>query len=105
VKFIHFLPNLGIATSQPVYDEEGNLLGVLATELALSQLGDSRANVQIGKSGQSFIIEHSGEMAASSIKEPPFIVSPDRVACAQSRSVRAIARVRNDCKLLKAGYH
>jgi len=41
-----FFAELGIAASQPVYDEEGNLLRVLVTELALLQLGDSRANVQ-----------------------------------------------------------
>ncbi|MGK7902569.1 MAG: ATP-binding protein [Hormoscilla sp.] len=69
---------LGIAASQPVYDRKGNLLGVLATELVLSQLGDFLASLQIGNNGHLFIIEPSGEIVASSTREPPFILNPDR---------------------------
>jgi len=80
---------LGIAASQPVYDEKGNLLGVLATELVLSQLGDFLASLQIGKSGHIFIIEPSGEIVASSTKEPPFIINADRTGAKRLQADRS----------------
>lgn len=80
---------LGIAASQPVYDREGNLLGVLATELVLSQLGDFLASLQIGKSGQSFIIERSGEIVASSTNEPPFTINADRTGAKRLQAAQS----------------
>lgn len=86
---------LGIAASQPVYDQKGNLLGVLATELVLSQLGDFLASLQIGNNGHIFIIEPSGEIVASSTKEPPFIINPDRTGAKRLQAAQStIALIR-----------
>ncbi|MBN1877203.1 MAG: response regulator [Anaerolineae bacterium] len=68
--------DMAIAASQPVYDAQGTLLGVCATDIFLSHLQAYLKNIQIGKTGQSFIIERSGLLIASSTDEAPF-TDPD----------------------------
>lgn len=69
--------NLGITSSQPVYDSTGNLIGVLGTELLDNQTRDFLQSLKIGKSGKTFIMERSGLIVASSTSEKPFLVSKD----------------------------
>ena len=67
-------PSLGITPVAPIYDESGKLEGVLATDLTLLQIGQFLQELKFSKSGQVIIIEHSGELvASSSIIEEPFI--------------------------------
>jgi PAS domain S-box-containing protein len=66
-------PILGITASVPIYGESGNLRGVLAIDLTLSQIGDFLRQLQISKTGQAFILEQSGEIVATSTSENPFI--------------------------------
>ncbi|MBE9040866.1 response regulator [Oscillatoriales cyanobacterium LEGE 11467] len=56
----------------PVYSPEGDFLGVLGVELSLSQISDFLGQIEIGSSGEAFIIERSGELIASSVLESPF---------------------------------
>lgn len=78
VFFIYARKNLGIAASLPVYDEQHTLLGVLTTQLVVSQiedfLKDLIKNLKIGHSGQTFIMEPSGLLVASSTPEKPFTI-------------------------------
>ena len=60
---------LGTTAVQPVYDNKGNFLGVLGTDIVLSQLSDFLSGLKIGKSGIVYIIEDSGLLVASSTKE------------------------------------
>ncbi|MFB8793943.1 MAG: ATP-binding protein [Microcoleus sp.] len=66
-------PSLGISASQPVYDKNGTFRGVVSTDLFLSKIGDFLQSLKIGRSGKTFIIEHSGLLVASSTAEKPFI--------------------------------
>ena len=67
-------PTLAITLGEPRYDQEGNLLGILATDLTLAQISDFLRSLSIGKTGQTFIFERSGRMiATSSEQEEPFI--------------------------------
>ncbi len=66
-------PILGITASVPIYGESGNLRGVLAIDLTLSQIGEFLRQLQISKTGQAFILEQSGEIVATSTSENPFI--------------------------------
>lgn len=60
-----------ITASEPVYDSQGKLLGVCATQVMLSDsLRKFLASLSIGKTGQAFVIERSGLMISSSTKEP-----------------------------------
>jgi signal transduction histidine kinase len=68
---------LGIPAVQPVYDQSNKLVGVFGTELALSQISDFLDTLNLGKTGQTFIIERSGLMVASSSREQPFRPNTD----------------------------
>jgi two-component system sensor histidine kinase ChiS len=68
-------PKLAISASQPIYNKNGVLDGVIASDLVVSQVSDFLRTLKIGKRGQTFIIERSGMLVASSTPEPPFIIN------------------------------
>lgn len=70
---------LYIAASKPLYTQTGDLQGVWMTSLNLVMFGDFLSQLKIGKTGQSFILERSGEMIATSTGEKPFQYYPDKV--------------------------
>ncbi|MDF0551947.1 cache domain-containing protein, partial [Kamptonema sp. UHCC 0994] len=70
---------LYIAASKPIYTQTGDLQGVWMTSLNLVMFGDFLSKLKIGKTGQSFILERSGEMIATSTGEKPFQYYPDKV--------------------------
>ncbi|MGJ3251720.1 MAG: PAS domain S-box protein [Elainellaceae cyanobacterium] len=63
---------LAISANQPIYDENGTLLGVASADLTLSQISEFLRDLKIGKTGQTFIIERSGLLIATSTAEKPF---------------------------------
>ncbi len=80
-------PTLLISASLPIYNSQGELLGVNSTLTHLSEIGDLLQNIKVGKSGQIFIIERSGLLVASSTKEEAFRLQngkPIRLAASQS---------------------
>lgn len=81
--------DMAISASYPVYDNQRQLLGVASVDLFLSQLSDFLRSLEIGKTGQSFIMEQSGLLLASSTTETPFITPtgqtvPQRIRADQS---------------------
>ncbi len=88
--FPHFFdPTLLLATSQPFYDASGRLQGVLFVNLRLSLVGEFLRSLQIGTTGQAFIIERSGALVATSTAEQPFQKLNDkteRLAAIHSRN-------------------
>lgn len=83
--------DLAVAASRPVYDEQQKLLGVVSVDIFLSHLSDFLKSLTIGKTGQSFIIERSGLLIASSADEKPFTApdeqqTPQRLQVSQSTS-------------------
>ena len=70
---------LYIAAGKPIYTKTGDLQGVWMTSLNLVMFGDFLSKLKIGKTGQSFILERSGEMIATSTKEKPFQNYPEKV--------------------------
>ncbi|MEG4070522.1 PAS domain S-box protein [Microcoleus sp. Pol11C2] len=90
-------PKLAITAAQPVYGEDGKLIGILGSDLALSKLNQFLETLKIGRSGQTFIVERSGQLVATSTLEPPFIVSngvPKRIVATSSKNllIRSTAR-------------
>jgi signal transduction histidine kinase len=76
-----------IGASQPIYNSQGQLLGVNTSQTHLSQIEDLLRNIKIGKSGQVLILEQSGLLVASSTSEEPFRLEngkPTRLQAAQS---------------------
>jgi len=60
---------MAISASYPVYNPKKELLGVVAVDLFLSHLNDFLARLNLGQNGQSFIMEPSGFLIASSTGE------------------------------------
>lgn len=67
---------LGIGMSAPLYDGQGQLLGVAAADMALSQLSDSLSELMAGTGGVAFICETNGELLATSSTEPTYHLRP-----------------------------
>lgn len=82
---------LAISASRPFYDE-GTLLGVTNATLSLSQLSDFLRGLTIGRSGQTFIMEHSGNLVASSTSEQPFVSTQSETGPQLSRLAATASR-------------
>ena len=71
--FKHFSePLLQIATNLPLFDGNGKLMGVVAAGINLAVISDFLETLKIGQTGQTFILERSGLLIATSTKENPF---------------------------------
>ncbi len=71
--FKHFSePLLQIATNLPLFDGNGKLMGVVSAGINLAVISDFLETLKIGQTGQTFILERSGLLIATSTKENPF---------------------------------
>ncbi|MDM8544159.1 PAS domain S-box protein [Desulfococcaceae bacterium HSG9] len=61
-----------ISPSRPVYNQSGDLSGVVAIDIFLSHISNFLQTLKIGKTGKAFIIERTGLLVASSTDEKPF---------------------------------
>jgi PAS domain S-box-containing protein len=68
-------PRLTISLGQPVYNQAGVLRGVVGVDFILSEIGEFLQRLRIGKSGQTFIIERSGQLVATSTPQKPFVIT------------------------------
>jgi HAMP domain-containing protein len=82
----------------PVYNETGDLHGVLAADLTLVQISNFLQELQANQPGQTFIIERSGEIVASSTNEPPYVTNEERLKATASQEslIRATAQQISD---------
>ncbi|WP_138502870.1 ATP-binding protein [Nostoc sp. PA-18-2419] len=73
---------LSISSSYPVYDKNHRLVGVIGVDLILSQIGNFLSKLKNGHSGETFILERSGLIVASSSESPYSIINgqPKRVS-------------------------
>lgn len=69
--------DMAVAASRPVYDAQHQLLGVISTEISVSQLSDFLQQLDIGVKGSIFIIDREGLLVASSTDEEPFVFPED----------------------------
>ncbi|WP_434688302.1 cache domain-containing protein [Pseudanabaena minima] len=72
------LPEQVITASLPVYNSSGKRIGVLGADLALGNISQFLSGLQIGKSGEAFILEPSGLLVASSTEKKPYEISSDQ---------------------------
>lgn len=61
-----------LAANQPIRDPQGRTIGVTGSDLSLLEIRDFLNSLQIGKTGETFIIERDGNLIASSTNELPF---------------------------------
>ncbi|MBD2681297.1 MULTISPECIES: ATP-binding protein [Nostoc] len=84
---------LRISASIPIYNSQGQLLGVNTTLSHLSDIGKHLSNLKVGKTGQIFIIERSGLLVASSTGEQPFAIKNGRtVRLTASESINSLTQ-------------
>ncbi|WP_237741231.1 hybrid sensor histidine kinase/response regulator [Geminocystis herdmanii] len=69
-------PRLAISAVVPIYDKNNQLEGVLFSDLLLSLISNFLKELSIGKTGDIFIIESSGDIVASSLEHPFIITNP-----------------------------
>ena len=87
---------LYLGASQPVYNQDGSVEGVLLSNLNLLQFGAFLRSLNIGKTGQSFIIERSGLFVATSTAEEPFQITNQPVALPENKIIRLNATASHD---------
>jgi methyl-accepting chemotaxis protein len=71
-----------ITASQPVYAGNGGLAGVVGIDVYLDDISRYLSSLELGPSGQSFVIERSGLLVASSDLDPVFAPAeqePERI--------------------------
>lgn len=97
--------DMNISLSRPVYGENGELMGVIAVNLFLSHLVDFLSSISVGQNGQSFILERSGGLIATSGGAELFKPSDgggfDRISAMQSEDLLIVSAV--DTLLQKHG--
>ncbi|MBF2025565.1 MAG: PAS domain S-box protein [Oscillatoriales cyanobacterium C42_A2020_001] len=72
-----------IALTQPIYDKTGKLQGVLGVDCLLSSIGKFLGTLRVG-SGETFIIERSGALIATSSGKLPFNPQKTRISAFES---------------------
>ncbi|MBD2460498.1 response regulator [Oscillatoria sp. FACHB-1407] len=63
-----------ISAVRAVYDQADTFQGVLITDLLLSDIGKFLQSLEIGRTGEAFILERSGQLVAASTPEIPYQV-------------------------------
>ena len=89
-------PTLAITLGEPYYDRAGKFQGILATDLTLAQISDFLNSLKIGETGQTFILESSGLLVATSVTELPFTLeakTPKRLLAEDSKNLLTRATV------------
>jgi PAS domain S-box-containing protein len=66
--------SLEISPIQPVLDEKGEVIAVISMNLRLVRITDFLQSLEVSPNAQSFIIERSGDLIASSALKEPFTI-------------------------------
>ncbi|MDZ8051274.1 MAG: adenylate/guanylate cyclase domain-containing protein [Aulosira sp. ZfuVER01] len=69
---------LAITAAQPVYDKQGKLKGVLGSDFIFSQVNTFLQSLKIGTSGQTFIMERSGMLVATSTTDTAYQINSNQ---------------------------
>ncbi|MBW4617177.1 MAG: response regulator [Desmonostoc vinosum HA7617-LM4] len=80
---------LEVKAGTPIYSNTGKFQGVIGVEIFLPQISQFLRNLKISQSGQTFIVERSGEIVASSTLEQPYVADGNkqiRLVATQSRN-------------------
>jgi signal transduction histidine kinase len=67
--------DLLLSVDRPLYNRQGNLLGVTSAALSLLDISKFLSRIEIGQNGQTFIVEPSGMLVGTSTSEQIFFGS------------------------------
>ena len=79
----------GIAITQPIYKGDGTLLGVVNNILWVDKIHNFLQELKIGQTGQTFIIDRSGNLIASSTIAQPYIMDDKKGDLQQIPAVKS----------------
>ncbi|MGC9504118.1 sensor histidine kinase [Baaleninema sp.] len=85
-----------VSASYPLYDDNGDFLGVVGVDLRLSRIAQFLRNLKIGRAGQAFAIDRQGVLVATSGTDS-FLAADDsplggiRATESRDRTVQAAA--------------
>ncbi|MGP1383381.1 MAG: ATP-binding protein [Thainema sp.] len=65
-------PYITASAGRPIYDENNQLLGMVAADIHLLKLSDFLRNLEISQAGQVFVVERDGTLIANSSEQEPF---------------------------------
>lgn len=87
---------LDVSAVYPVYDRDRQFLGVLLCDVPLSGINQFLETLQIGKTGEAFILERNGLLVATSTQKATLIPGsngedPQRLPATESQNPRLIA--------------
>jgi PAS domain S-box-containing protein len=80
-------PDLALTAALPVYGANGKLQGVVGTDIYLEEISRFLSALKISPSGQTFIVEHSGLLVASSTDELPYTLNKDTQKTKRLRAI------------------
>lgn len=86
--FVYKVPNtLGIDAITPIYNDKHELKGVFSSGIILAGIGTFLNNLNFSPSGKTFIIEHSGDLVATSTLENPYLKNTKQKAPENAKEI------------------
>jgi len=77
---------LTITAAKPLYDVAGKTKGVLGSSFIFSHINQFLRSLKMGESGQTFIMESSGMLVATSTSDPTSTADKKRIAARESEN-------------------
>jgi signal transduction histidine kinase/DNA-binding response OmpR family regulator len=87
--FLNASKVVSISLSQPIYNNNQVFLGVQTSIFRINKIHDFLRQLKVGQTGQTFIIDRSGNLIASSKIENPYIIDPKKSELAQIPAVNS----------------
>jgi signal transduction histidine kinase/FixJ family two-component response regulator len=85
-----------MALSQPIYKSDGTLLGVQKSTFRLDKIHRFLSELKVGQTGQTFIVDRSGNLIASSTIGQPYIMD------LKNEELQQIPAVKSESSVIRA---
>ncbi|WP_293354497.1 MULTISPECIES: hybrid sensor histidine kinase/response regulator [unclassified Microcoleus] len=85
-----------IGISLPIYNSDGTLLAVVNSIFRIDKIHNFLSQLKVGQTGQTFIIDRSGNLIASSTIEEPYII--DR----KKKDLQQIPALKSESPVIRA---
>lgn len=94
--FLNSTKVVSISLSQPLYNDNQVFLGVQTCIFRLTKIHDFLRQLKVGQTGQTFIIDRSGNLIASSTIKEPYIVD------LKKKDLQQIPAVKSESSIISA---
>jgi PAS domain S-box-containing protein len=99
-------PKYVLNASLPIYDDRNNLLGVAAVDFSLTDISRFLHSLDIGRSGETFIVERrTGLLVGSSATQQPYVIQNPDAPVTKQTPVRVKATESSDRLTRHAAQH